>query len=466
MIRVLVISLEFPPVNSTGCYRYLKFIRYFREFGIEPIVIAPTVESSLQLWENRKTDDSLLSQIPANTEIHRIPLPMKAKVNQNKYSALNKAKGYFKYKDNAAEMWKPGLKRCIEKLKSNQTFDALFISAPPFSLCKLGVELSNEYRLPLILDMRDDWILNKGYPYLTLWHYWSVYQDLQRALSAASELLFVTSQLIDITKKVFPSIASTKCTVVNNGFDLDSPEYSPIFWKPKCGSEKIRIGYAGEFYFDPIAQENSRKRWWARKGIRKLNYQPGLSLEDWKYRSPYFFLKTLRTLFDQSPEWKDRIFFEYIGNPYWWLNEQMEEFGLKENFVSHGFVAKSKNLQIQKSFDLLLCTSEKIIDGESYCISSKLFDAVTIGKPILGFVTNGAAKDFISQSGCGVVLDPDNVHHSAAEFSKFLLTERKFVPNKEYLSTFEPKRITSRASAAIHRAVEKTETASNQSLRS
>lgn len=442
MINLLVLALEFPPVNSTGCYRYLKFLRFFQEYGIQPVVIAPTLESSLKLWQNRKADDQLLAALPPSIEIIRVPLPSQAYIVKKNIGLKEKLDFYLRYKDNAAELWKPAVVKVIRELLKKQQVDALFISAPPFSLCKLGADLSEQFRLPYILDMRDDWIINKGNPFPTWWHFHRIHKELKTALNKASKVSVVTPQLIAMTRKAYPQMPASKFTVVTNGFDADELKAGPFKTVLSDNNKKIRIGYSGEFYYNPLTHQNTNTTWWKRKGIRKLNYSSHISKEDWTYRSPYFFLETLQRLFERSPELKDRVVFEHIGSTPAWLHGWIKEKGLEENFHAHGFVSKSENLRIQENLDALLATSEKVIDGEHYCISSKLFDAFQLQKPILAFVTEGISKEVLKKSGCSIIFDPDDIEKSAQQLEAFINQPWSFQPDREFLQQFIPKELT------------------------
>ena len=41
MKRVLIITYYWPPAGGPGVQRWLNFVKYFREFGISPVVYIP-----------------------------------------------------------------------------------------------------------------------------------------------------------------------------------------------------------------------------------------------------------------------------------------------------------------------------------------------------------------------------------------------------------------------------------------
>ena len=68
MKRALIITYYWPPAGGPGVQRWLKFVKYFREFGVEPIVYVP---------ENPNyplVDANFSSEIPSNIEILKFPI--------------------------------------------------------------------------------------------------------------------------------------------------------------------------------------------------------------------------------------------------------------------------------------------------------------------------------------------------------------------------------------------------------
>ncbi len=64
--RVLLVAFHYPPdLSSSGVLRTLKFSRYLREHGWEPVVLT----ARENCYES--TDPALLEQIPAGVEVRR-----------------------------------------------------------------------------------------------------------------------------------------------------------------------------------------------------------------------------------------------------------------------------------------------------------------------------------------------------------------------------------------------------------
>ena len=66
MKKVLVISYYWPPAGGAGVQRWLRFVTYLREFGVDPVLFIP---------ENPKyplQDPSLIEEVPPDIRIYFI----------------------------------------------------------------------------------------------------------------------------------------------------------------------------------------------------------------------------------------------------------------------------------------------------------------------------------------------------------------------------------------------------------
>ncbi|MDB2420358.1 hypothetical protein N9W35_05380 [Flavobacteriaceae bacterium] len=66
--KVLIITYYWPPAGGSGVQRWLKFVKYLRDFNIEPVVYTVDNPSYPIL------DKSLESEIPKDLEILKQPI--------------------------------------------------------------------------------------------------------------------------------------------------------------------------------------------------------------------------------------------------------------------------------------------------------------------------------------------------------------------------------------------------------
>jgi len=449
-----MLALEFPPVNSTGAFRYLKFIKHLYNFGIKVTIIAPPADDLIQIHPYSKVDDTLLKGLPADIDIIRVPLSEKAQYTIKEVTFKSKIRHYLNFKgDNLADSWHISLFNCVEKLVSTNRPDCIFVSLPPYSLGPLAAKIAGKFSIPLVADFRDEWSLNKSVPFPTILHYWYAKKMERFIFDYANKVTIVTPQLIQLFRKIHKQTFENKFELLTNGFDFDEVDFAKFSNKIASSGEKFIIGYSGSFYYDPRSSALSEKPFYKRPGIKKITYRQSVTREDWSYRSPLYFIKALAFLFSRRPDLKNIIFFHHIGHLAPWLVNMISEFELQNNFVSHGFLSKQENLLMQNNFNALLCTSEKVIDGEHYCLSSKVFDYIKMRKPILAFVTNGITKSFIEKCGCGIICDPDNFEESSFAIEKLVTQSMQFYPDKDYLDQFLPDNLSKKLAFVIKEIV-------------
>ena len=117
-MKVLIITYYWVPAGGSGVQRWLKFVKYLRDFGIEPVVF--TVEDA----NYPIIDENLVFDIPDGVEVIKNPI------------------------------WEPN--DIISKLKRKETkTSAGFLDANPSTFGKLMQYIRANYFIP---DARKFWI--------------------------------------------------------------------------------------------------------------------------------------------------------------------------------------------------------------------------------------------------------------------------------------------------------------------
>ena len=63
---VLIVAYDFPPISAAGVFRTLRYTKYLREFGWEPLILSVQPDVT-----NRSQDISLLDSLPPDLNIIR-----------------------------------------------------------------------------------------------------------------------------------------------------------------------------------------------------------------------------------------------------------------------------------------------------------------------------------------------------------------------------------------------------------
>jgi len=66
--KVLIITYYWPPAGGPGVQRWLKFVKYLPDFGIEPIVYCPDAPNY------PLTDTSLVSELRSDLTVLKTPI--------------------------------------------------------------------------------------------------------------------------------------------------------------------------------------------------------------------------------------------------------------------------------------------------------------------------------------------------------------------------------------------------------
>lgn len=431
MKNVLFIVMEFAPVNIAGVHRPLRFINALSRSGVHPIVVTIEIDENFKRIQE-KFDYDLLSRIERGVTVIRIPAADISRYSEGKISSFFNV--YWNRTDNFLKAWKKNFYREIYRIIDRFKPEAVITTCPPFSSAVLGRDVSKEFGLPLILDMRDAWA--KASIALTgscVHHFGKVMLE-RSCFRQASKIVTVTPQLKRQFASTHPRMDPGKLEVIYNSFDCREEGLPAVRAAPISEKEEIHIGYAGSYYYNPKVEELLNKSRFQRFGHRMLQYTP--EREDWRYRSPFFFFRTLTRLFEKRPEWRGKVLFHHVGVVEGWLREMTEAAGLSSNVVFHGYKPKGEAQELLRGFDYLLATSEKVIEGEHYCLPSKLFSYILTGKPILAFVTKGIQEEFVRSGGLGVVFDPDDTFQAAERMATILEQGWTSVPDSSYLRRY------------------------------
>jgi hypothetical protein len=170
--KVLIITYYWPPYSGPGVQRWLKFIKYFNQFDIQPYVYTPQISNINQ------SDDSLITDIPKNIDIIKKPIFLYDKFLKlflPKYYA-NYSKGLIPTKERLTIIdkillflrgnffipdpklfWAKGSVKFLKNYITSNEIDTIITTGPPHSMHLLGKKLKSLTNVKWLADFRDPW---------------------------------------------------------------------------------------------------------------------------------------------------------------------------------------------------------------------------------------------------------------------------------------------------------------------
>lgn len=249
--KVLILAYDFPPYVSVGGLRPYNWFKYFREFGVEPIVIT-------RQWENKhgngldyisasRTDCLKIEKTEYGT-IYRTPYQptmsnlLLIKFGDKRFKFLRKFITAFY--EIFQFLFFVGSKKQIyqeaKKFLNENEIDVIIASGDPFVLFHYANKLSNEFKIPWVADYRDPWSQNISLSNTPFYRWISSRFETKiiknaSAVTTVSEFLKIKIGEINFSKKIF---------VLPNGFD------EMLFQKIKNQNNTncLKIKFAGTIY--------------------------------------------------------------------------------------------------------------------------------------------------------------------------------------------------------------------------
>jgi glycosyltransferase involved in cell wall biosynthesis len=255
MKKVLIISYYWPPSGGAGVQRWLKFVKYLRGFGWEPVVYCP------ENPEYPESDLSLFKDVPPGIEVIRTPIwepynAYKRFIGQKKEDRIQAGFLSVKKKNplienisvwirgnifipDARKFWiKPSIRFLLNYLVSHPV-DAMVSTGPPHSMHLIALGLKRKLNIPWLADFRDPWTGIDFYHKLQLTSRADKkHHRLERSVLAEADRVTVVSWnwALDLNN-LFPR----QYDVVTNGFDpddfkIDNQEVTNTFELTHIGS--------------------------------------------------------------------------------------------------------------------------------------------------------------------------------------------------------------------------------------
>ena len=395
MKKVLIITYYWPPSGGSGVQRWLKFVKYFRDFGIEPIIL--TVDPNDATFPFR--DESLLDDVPIGIEIHhtkaKSPFGLYSKIRgkkvpQSGFSEESKPglldhivrflRGNFFIPDARIGWNKFAYDKAVELIKKNN-LKTIITTSPPHSTQLIGTKLKQTFDLTWIADLRDPWteIYYNKKLYRTPFAKKKDYK-LEQACLKNADKIFVVSEDIKRNFAVNRREIIDKIHVIPNGFD--ESDFSNL--KSFDSSNSKTISYVGN--------------------IGELYPTDG-------------FLEAFSTLIQKEKDWK----LQFVGNCSGNVKRKVESLQLSQNVEFIPYVNHSEAINYMTNATILLLIIPKIENNKGI-LTGKLFEYIASCKPILNIgPKDGDAAEILKENAISITLN----QNEKEEMLNFILNTPK-----------------------------------------
>jgi len=374
MKKVLIITYYWPPAGGPGVQRWLKFVKYLPEFGIEPIVYCP---------ENPKypiMDTSMVSEVSSALEVIQAPINEPYKLAQllsrSKTSDLSKGiitgqkkqtiteklllfvRGNFFIPDARVSWVKPSFSFLSDYIKIHKV-DTIITTGPPHSLHLIGLKLKQSHSLKWITDFRDPWTHIGYHKKLKLTRLSKrKHKQLEASVLMNSDQIIVTSPQ---TKLILSKRTNSPVIVITNGYDFEINKSCKL-------DTKFTLSHVG-------------------------NLQDG--------RNPEFLWKTLHDLVQNSIDFSKHFRLNLIGYISEAVLNSIRIYGLEAYTDYSGYVSHSEALEYQSRTQLLLLIEENSKETK-YIIPGKLFEYIASRRPIIAIGPDGSdIENIVTKSASG-----------------------------------------------------------------
>jgi len=406
MKKVLIITYYWPPAGGPGVQRWLKFVKYLPDFGIEPIVYCP---------ENPNypiADASLAFDVSPELTVLKTPirepykcaqLLSKSKTanlskglisNRKKQSILEKlllfVRGNFFIPDARVSWVRPSVSFLSDYITEHQ-IDTIVTTGPPHSLHLIGLKLKQKHAIKWVADFRDPWTQIGYHKKLKLSYFAQKrHKKLEAVVLQTADEIVVTSFK---TKTIFSELTTRPITVLTNGFDFEITNDSTL-------DSKFTLSHIGSL------------------------------LEG---RNPYILWKVLSDLIKDSDEFASVFQLNFIGSVSTGVMDAIRIYRL-ENYINNiGYVPHNEALEYQKKAQLLLLIEENSKETE-YIIPGKLFEYMASKRPIIAIGPEASdIEKILNQTGSGTYFRYDEratlrmhiLHHFDAYITRKINVDSK-----------------------------------------
>lgn len=418
--RVLIISYYWPPSGGAGVQRWVKFVKYLRDFGWEPVVYIP------QNPEYPSLDLTFEKDIPQGLEVIKRPIWEPYTLYRKFTGKGNQPINAGFISENAAKSWKDKLSirlrgnllipdpRCfwirpsvsfLSEYLTKNPVQALVTTGPPHSMHRIGYGLKKRFpSLPWLADFRDPWTNIDFYHELGLTRISdAIHHRMERQVVQTADAVVVVSGGM---KQEFGNMKPNRLELIPNGFDTDD-----VFTE---GAEPDQL-----FTISHIGTMNAA-------------------------RNPEVVWQAIRELCDENIFFKKDVKIQLIGKTDFSVLESLKKYKLEDKTEKTDYLPHSDAIKRQQSSQVLLLIINNTPNAKGI-LTGKFFEYIASGRPVLGVgPSDGDAAQVLNETAAGKMVDYDDVMSAKQVLSDWysLYQEKRLKVEASEVDKFSRKSLT------------------------
>ena len=363
-MKLLLVSLYFPPASGGGVQRPLKFATHLPALGIETHVLAPEDPK----WVHR--DDELA--LPTQAWVHRVryfgpkggtlgeELPALSGLDRALVHARSISRRLLVPDENVS--WNLTAIPAAIRIVRQEGIDVVLTTSPPSSVHLIGAAVKKATGVAWVADLRDSLVAHRRVGSLPVRIKERSEQQVAKLVARNADGIVAVSDAIAEEARGLEPRGSV--TTIANGSDFD--DFAGLEYRR---GERFRITHTGSC---------SGKR------------------------DPRPFLTALA---DSGLDVVARFVGDFRSSDREWA----EGLGLGDRLELHDNVPRRRSLELQRDSDALLLLIPEAGGRGKGVLSGKVFECLAAERPILAAVPpDGAAADLLRQTGAAIVATPDD----------------------------------------------------------
>ncbi|HUQ22066.1 MAG TPA: glycosyltransferase family 4 protein [Gaiellaceae bacterium] len=366
-MKLLLVSLYWPPAGGGGVQRPLKFAQYLPALGIETHVLAPDDSK----WIHEDAD----LRVPTQAWVHRArylgPKGRRPAEELHGTEGLERALVQTRLASRRLLVpdenvsWNLTAIPAAIRIARKESVDVVLTTSPPNSVHFVGAAVKKATGAKWVADLRDSLVAHphRRAESMAVRAKEKVDHGVARLVAHSADAITCVSDAIAEEARSFSPRGRVE--TISNGCDFD--DFAGLEYTP---AERFRITHTGSFFGK---------------------------------RDPRPFLTALA---ESGLDVRARFLGDFRSADRQWADER----GLDDKLELIPYAPRQASLELQRSSEALLLLIPDAGGRGKGVLSGKVFEYLAAERPILAAVPpDGAAADLIRETGAGVVAAPDDV---------------------------------------------------------